>query len=162
MADCNHLFTYGDRIRRKAGGTVHAVADVVSGTYHFTDGTFALVADQDCYDLVEKASGFFRVSARASAGILDDHLHHGYEDRSVFAAAIARLTERWGGRVGQSVGERNRFLLLRFHDTPGGLPDEAWLPLFLLTPCPAPPYAPGRDPAPSESIRDELDEAFGF
>ena len=90
---------------------------------------------------------------------LPDHLEHGYENRSDFFAALRELSDRWQGRVGEAVGERNGFLQLRFHDTPGGRPDEAWLPVFLL-----------RDVtddypdvcAAGDQRNDELDECFGF
>ena len=156
------LFTYGDRIRRKSGGAVHTVIDISDTVYNFADGTFAIISDQDCYEIVEKASGFFRVATMAGPDIIDSHLHHGYEYSDVFAAAVARLIDYWGGRTGENVGERNKFLLLRFHDTPGGVPDEAWLPIFLLTPTAKPDYIQDSDPSSSEAIRDELDAAFGF
>lgn len=152
-------YTYGDQLRRATGGAVLTVKDVDDMAYHFHDGTFALIDDQDCYRLVRKASGYFRVTRTLDGLPLADCLHHGYETREEFRTALRRLTDRWGGRIGLQSGERNKFLLLRFPDTPGGVPDEAWLPLYMLTPCDPPPIAtiPERDPD-----EEELDKAFGF
>ena len=156
------VFTYGDRIRRKTGGAVHTISDITAGEYHFADGTFALIADQDCYDVVEKSSGFFLVAKRPTDKILDSHLHHGFEYRDSFADALRKLTSRWGGRTGRNVGERNGFLLLRFYDMPGGVTEEAWIPLYLLSPTDTPCYLQEYDLSSSEAIIAELDEAFGF
>ena len=155
----NPLFTYGDQLRRAAGGPVLTVQDITPSAYHFSDGTFALIDDQDCYRLVKKASGYFRVASSLSGLPIDQHLQNGYETREEFVAALRRLLERWAGRIGERADERNKFLLLRFPDTPGGLPDEAWIPLYMLTPCEPSPYAnkPKREP-----FEEELDRAFGF
>lgn len=152
-------YTYGDRLRRTTHGPVLTVRDITPSAYHFDDGTFALIEDQDCYTLVEKASGFFRVCTSLEGLPIDDYLRHGYENRSDFRDALRRLIECWGGRIGEQKDERNKFLLLSFPDTPGGRPDQAWLPLYMLTPCPPSPYAnkPQRDP-----MEKELDRAFGF
>jgi hypothetical protein len=160
MKDVKALYTYGDQLRRKGGGPVKTILDVGANAYYFTDGTFALVADQDCYSLVRKASGYFRVASSMDGMPLDDHLHHGYEFREDFAAAIRRLLHYWGGRVGENVAERNKFLHLRFHDTPGGKPDEAWIPLYMLTPADKPAYI--REKPETEPFELELDSAFGF
>lgn len=152
-------FTYGDRLRRSANGPVLTVKDITATAYHFSDGTFALIEDQDCYTIVEKASGFFRVCSSLEGLPIDDYLHHGYENRADFRDALRRLLDYWGGRIGERKDERNKFLLLSFPDTPGGKPDEAWLPLYMLTPCEPSPFAkkPERDP-----MEEELDKAFGF
>ena len=152
-------FTYGDQLRRTATGPVLTIKDITATAYHFDDGTFALIADEECYRLVNKASGFFRVATSLDGMPLADHLRHGYENREDFRDALRRLLNRWAGRVGERADERNRFLLLRFPDTPGGVPDEAWLPLYMLTPCDPPPIATIPPPDPDEQ---ELDEAFGF
>lgn len=159
MEDKKTRFTYGDRIRRRSGGEVRTVADIGADTYDFADGGFALIADQDCYELVEKASGFFRVVSSLGGAPLADHLHYGYELRADFRDALRRLLDRWAGRTGERVDQRHGHLLLRFHDTPGGRPDEAWLPLYLLEPVPVPEYmlVPERD-----ELAEELDKAFGF
>ena len=91
------------------------------------------------------------------AAPLEDFLMHGYEERLDFLRAVRRLTDRWHDRVGEAIDERNGFLLLRFHDTPGGRPDEAWLPLYLLTDAGVMPEEPPRD-----ELEDEITEAFGF
>ena len=152
-------FTYGDRLQRKGGGPIRTVQDIGSNAYYFADGGFALIEDQDCYTLVEKATGFFRVCTSLDGLPVNDHLSHGYEDRQDFILALRRLIDYWGGRVGERAGERNKFLLLRFHDTPGGRPDKAWLPLYMLSPCPVPDYMKEEEEDP---IEEELDRAFGF
>lgn len=163
MAESKHLFTYGDRIRRKSAGTEHVVSDIGDNAYYFSDGTFALIADQECYELMEKASGFFRVANGISSAPLDDYLQHGYEERYLFVDALRKLVARWGGRTGLNVGERNKFLLLRFYDNPGGATEEAWLPLYLLSPTVTPEYIKcDKDNSPDDGITAELDEAFGF
>jgi len=159
MEDRKTLFTFGDRIRRRAGGEVRTVADIGSETYAFADGGFALIDDQDCYELVEKASGFFRVADSLSGAPLGDHLRHGYEEKADFRIALLRILDYWAGRVGENVGHRHGHLLLRFHDTPGGRPDEAWLPLYLLEPAPRPAYMDRDEP---DELTRTLDEAFGF
>ena len=93
---------------------------------------------------------------------LRDYLLHGYEERIDFYRAVRRLTERWHDRVGERIGERHGFLLLRFHDTPGGKPDEEWLPLYLLTEVSDPGYPPPSEPSSSEELTAELDRAYGF
>lgn len=153
------LFTYGDKVRRQSGGPVKTVQDIGPTTYHFSDGTFALLEDQDCYLLVEKASGFFQVCTSMDGLPVDDHLNHGYEVRQDFVLALRRLIDHWGGRVGERVGERNKFLQLRFHDTPGGRPDEAWLPLYMLKAVEKPDYL--QDDKLNDT-EEELDQAFGF
>lgn len=151
------LFTYGDRLRRTANGPVLTVRDITPTAYHFADGTFALIDDQDCYVLVEKASGYFRVCTSLEELPLADFLHHGYETRQDFADALRRLLDYWGGRIGERKDERNKFLLLSFPDTPGGVPDEAWLPLYMLTPCEPSPYTGVQGKGSDEN---EIDSAF--
>ena len=159
MADGKPLFTYGDRIRRKNGGPVKTVKDVGASAYYFYDGTFALIEDQDCYEIEEKASGYFEVCDSLDGLPIDDHLSHGYELREDFQDALRRLIRLWGGRVGERVGDRNKFLLLRFHDTPGGIPDKAWLPLYMLKPVDIPDYMIEEE---RDEMEEELDRAFGF
>ena len=91
---------------------------------------------------------------------LREHLQHGFEFEDDFRRAIRELMERWRGRIGECVGEKNGFLVLRFHDTPGGIPDKARLPRYILEPCDAPPYA--RYKEPEDEMQREIDEAFGF
>lgn len=155
-----HLFTYGDRVRRKSGGPVEVVADVGPTAYYFDSGLFALQSDEDCYLLVEKSSGYFQVDKDLSRAPLDRYTEHGYEERRDFCEALQHLVSWWGGRIGERVSDRNGFLRLRFHDTPGGRPDEAWLPLYLLRPCPMPEYM--NSTSPPHPFIEELDRAFGF
>lgn len=99
---------------------------------------------------------YYIVSVDPRDAPLRDYLWHGYESRRDFYDSLRRLYDRWRGRIGERVGERHGFLLLRFHDTPGGVPDEDWLPRYLLEPCQPPePDAPEHQDA-------ELDAAFGF
>lgn len=91
---------------------------------------------------------------------LPDPLENGYESERDFRAALRRLVDHWHGRTGECVGERNGFLLLRFHDTPGGKPDEAWLPQFLLKAAPVPDYM--TDEELVDEVTEELDRIHGF
>ena len=151
-------FTYGDRIRRKAGGPVETVHDISDTAYYFEGGGFCLREDEDCYRLEEKATGFFRVADTIDGAPLDDYLSHGYENRSDFRDALRKLIDWWGGRIGERVGDRHGFLHLKFRDMPGG-GEEAWLPLYLLQPCPMSDYLREEEHDPFEM---ELDQAFGF
>ena len=72
------------------------------------------------------------------------------------------LVARWRDRIGEAIDERHEFLLLRFHDTPGGVPDEAWLPRLVLKSVPVPDYMLEEESSSSDSINEELDKAFGF
>ena len=152
-------FSYGDRIRRRSGGPERVVRDIGQEAYHFTDGTFALIDDQDCYVMVEKHSGFFRVMTDVDGAPLSDYLRHGYETRSDFRDALVKITAWWGGRTGEFVGSRYDHLRLKFHDTPGGRPDEAWIPLYLLEPVPLPDYMRQEETDPFD---EELDRILGF
>lgn len=151
-------FTYGDRIRRKSGGPVETVHDLNDTAYYFEGGGFCLREDEDCYRLEEKATGFFLVSDTLDGAPLRDHSSHGYEELADFRRALQQLVERWGGRTGQYVGSRHQFLRLKFRDMPGG-GEEAWLPLYLLQPCPIPDYLKEKERDPFDK---ELDHAFGF
>ena len=155
-------FTYGDVVRRRSDGRRLVVERIGQDGYHFRDGTYALIADEDCYTLMEKATGYFLVSRTLEGAPLARHLDHGYEDRREFRDALRLLTDRWGGRTGQMVGERNGFLLLRFRDMPGRAVEDKWLPLFLLSPTDVPEHLRPHDPTPEELLEQELDEAFGF
>lgn len=91
---------------------------------------------------------------------LPDPLSQGYESERALRSALRALSERWMGRVGEPVAERNGFLLLRFHDTPGGRPDEAWLPSYLLREVePGPPGPHGGEA--DDAVR-AFEECFGF
>ncbi len=155
-----HKFTYGDRVRRKVGGPVETVCDIGATAYYFDSGRFALVDDEDCYALVEKASGFFRVDNNLSRAPLDRYTEHGYETRREFRDALCQLMDWWSDRIGECIGARNGFLKLRFADMPGNVKEDVWLPLYLLCPCPMPRYLiPSPPPDP---IEEELDRVFGF
>lgn len=100
-------------------------------------------------------------------GIVSDLYHlrfpdpreYGYEDDGDFRHAMWRLADYWRGRTGECVDERYGLLLLRFHDTPGGRPDEAWLPRFLLYETDPSVCVP---PSCTTDGDVELDEAYGF
>ena len=153
-------FTYGDIIRRRSDGRLLTVERIGTDGYHFRGGGYALIADQDCYELVEKASGYFRVAETIDGAPLADHTTHGYEDRNDFRDALRAIVNRWGGRIGEKLQERNGFLQLHFADMPGKVTEDIWLPLYLLTPCPMPDYL--IPPSPPDPIEQELDRIFGF
>lgn len=154
------LFTYGDIIRRRNDGQLLTVERIGTDGYYFRGGGYALIADQDCYSLVEKASGFFHVAETIDGAPLADHTAYGYEDRSDFRDALRAIVNRWGGRIGERRQERNGFLQLHFADMPGKVTEDVWLPLYLLTPCPMPDYL--IPPPPPDPIEQELDRVFGF
>lgn len=140
MASKKPCFTFGDKVRRKNGGPIKTVSNIGNEAYYFSDGTFAMIDDQECYVLHEASSRFFRVADSLRTVKLRDHLQHGYETVDEFRSALMKLVDWWGGRVGEYVDHRHEHLLLAFHDTPGGLPDKAWIPLYLLSPCARPDY----------------------
>lgn len=150
-------FTYGDRICRKSGGPIETVHDLNETVYYFESGGFFLRDDEDCYRLVEKTTGFFRVADTIDGINLRDHSSHGYEDQADFRRALQQLIERWGGRTGQYVGSRHDFLRLRFADLYDKVSEEAWLPLYLLKAAPVPERL--RQPSPDPFI-EELDQAM--
>lgn len=152
-------YNIGDRLRRKSDGMVRTVSHIIGDAYHFTDGTIGLIADDDCFTLAEKPSGFFRVADTLDAAPLNDYLCHGYEERSDFRKALQKLCERWGGRYGERCYERHNFLLLRFYDVIGGGSETAWLPYYLLTPCQKPDYL---RQSPADKVGRLLDKVFGF
>ena len=94
---------------------------------------------------------------------LGDYQLHGYETRADFRRDLRALAGRWKGRVGECVGERHGFLLLRFHDTPGGTPDEKWVPRYLLEPVDMPEdHETQDDPERKDETDEAVDTAFGF
>lgn len=107
------------------------------------------------------AVAFYRVVNDIWGLRLPDPLEHGYETEQDFRQALRRLVGRWRGRVGEAVGERHGFFLLRFHDTPGGRPDEAWFPAYILQEVDAPDYM-SADQDETDEITKELDRIFGF
>lgn len=116
---------------------------------------------------------YYRVDSNTDRVPLNDYLEHGYETRGEFLQSVESLVRRWGGRKGECIEERCyhgrdgetidqrlRQLHLRFHDTPGGLPDMAWLPLYLLSPVPAPPDNRNRDVSDNDLKIHEIDKAL--
>ncbi|MBR5395726.1 MAG: hypothetical protein IK144_11715 [Bacteroidaceae bacterium] len=103
---------------------------------------------------------FYKVLSTIDRAPLRDHLLHGYEERHDFYLAVRKLAERWHDRIGERIDERHGHLLLRFHDTPGGVPDEAWIPTYLLDPADTPEYLLKMDS--SDGTEDELSKVFGF
>ena len=100
---------------------------------------------------------YYRVATNLKGVPLQDHLKHGFELKEEFVELLQRLLNRWKGRTGECVGMKNGLLRLRFPDTPGGRPDEAWVPPYLLTET--------DDPCIQQPVRrkkKEVDEAFGF
>ena len=102
----------------------------------------------------------FVVSDGIAGAPLSDFLMHGYESRQDFRDALRALVGLWKGRTGECVAERNGFLLLRFHDTPGGRPDEAWIPLYLLRQIDG--VCRAGDDGERDETEAEIDAAFGF
>lgn len=109
---------------------------------------------------MDKQPTFYTVTTEISRHVLRDHLLHGYESRRDFEEALRSLAKKWQGRIGECIGERHGFMHLRFHDTPGGDPDEEWIPRYLLKVADRPDYLPS---SPTDEDKDEdLDKAFGF
>lgn len=112
---------------------------------------------------------FFRVSGDISRVPLGDYFKHGYETLREFREAADTLIKRWYNREGECIEKRmyrgtnmdaiddNLTLLrLRFHDTPGCRPDEAWIPSYLTASIPVPEYAKWRTLTPYEQTMNEL------
>ena len=104
---------------------------------------------------------FYEVLSSLDGVPLRDHLQHGYEEKSDFYDAVRQLRDRWQHRIGECVGERNGFRQLRFHDTPGGMPDEAWLPDYMLKEVEKPEYLCD-DAETVDEQEQELEDALGF
>ena len=90
-----------------------------------------------------------------------DNLEFGYETKELFRDALRRLLDRFACRTGECIGDRHGFLRLRFHDTPGGRPDEAWMPMCLIRDTGEVMPEPDEPDEQDELIR-EIDEAMGF
>lgn len=104
---------------------------------------------------------FYRVTDTIEAAPLSQYREHGYESRDEFRDALRDIVQRWKGRVGECISRRHEFLQLRFHDTPGGRPDEAWIPDYLTESTEMPEWI--REAIkPVDPIERELDETFGF
>lgn len=112
---------------------------------------------------------FYGVSGDVSRAPLRDYCKHGYESQREFRAAVCELIRRWKWREGECIEKRMfhgidgvsvdnslTLLRLRFHDTPGCRPDEAWIPLYLADPVPTPSYAQPRKLTRNEQLLEEL------
>lgn len=112
---------------------------------------------------------FYGVSGDVNRAPLRDYCKHGYESQREFRAAVCELIRRWKSREGECIEKRMfhgidgvsidnslTLLRLRFHDTPGCRPDEAWIPLYLADPVPTPPYAQPRKLTRNEQLLEEL------
>lgn len=112
---------------------------------------------------------FFRVSGDNSRVPIGDYFKHGYESLCEFREAANALINRWRNREGECVEKRLyrdtgtddiddhlTILRLRFHDTPGCRPDEAWIPNYLAVPIPVPEYAKWQMLTPYEQMMKEL------
>lgn len=105
---------------------------------------------------------FYKVITDLYHARLPNHLEHGYETERDFRHALYKLSDYWKGRVGECVDERNGFCLLRYHDTPGGRPDEAWLPAYLLQEVPRPSYMDADHGEEPDDDKLELERIHGF
>ena len=105
---------------------------------------------------------YYRVINNLYIITLPDPLEYGYEFKSDFRRALWNIIDMWKGRVGESINERNNFCLLRFHDTPGGKPDELWIPSCLLVEELHPKYIAPPPPEPVDEFTEELDKIIGF
>ena len=105
---------------------------------------------------------FYQVLSDLSRAPLRDHMLHGYEERQDFFNALRQLRDRWKDRIGECIEERDGFRHLRFHDTPGGKPDEAWLPDYLLLKVDMPDYLREMEEEVVDEQERELERALGF
>ena len=117
----------------------------------------------------------YRVATDLSRAPLRDYLLYGFESERDFRGALLELLDQWGGRTGEAVSERSwmgcegeaidqrhRALRLRFHDTPGCCPDEAWLPLYMLERADVPDGCRYHNPTSDGLVNGEIDEVLGF
>lgn len=110
---------------------------------------------------IQRNAKFYKVTADYDRAPVKEFREHGYETKWDFYLALREIGERWRDRVGECVDERNGFRRLRFHDTPGGRPDEAWIPDYLMDATEMPDWI--REAIkPVDPIEKALDEAFGF
>lgn len=110
---------------------------------------------------------FFRICGDRKRIPLNDYYKHGYESLREFSEATVALINRWRNREGECIEKRLfhgldtiddslTILRLRFHDTPGCRPDEAWIPSFLAVPIPIPEYTKWQTLTPYEQTMKEL------
>lgn len=109
----------------------------------------------------EEEHVFYTVNFEIRKAPFADYMMHGYESKWKFYKALSKLADKWQGRTGECVGERHGFLRLRFHDTPGGTPDEEWIPDYMLEPAEMPDYVREMYEERDE-VEEELDRVFGF
>lgn len=81
---------------------------------------------------------YYRVIPSLRDVPIPDHHEYGYEDWWDFQKALRRLTLTYGDRVGECIGTRHAFFLLRFCDPFTGLHSKEWLPRFLCVQAPPP------------------------
>lgn len=104
---------------------------------------------------------FYLVEADYDKAPVTQYREFGYDSKWDFYLALRKVGERWRDRVGECIEERHGFRKLRFHDTPGGRPDEEWIADFLLVRTKMPDWI--REALePIDPIEKELDEAFGL
>lgn len=113
-------------------------------------------------NIIDQDRSFYQVKSSTDDAPLRDYLLHGYESRQEFYLAVRKIVLRWRGRIGERIDEKHGFFLLRFHDTPGGKPDEEWIPKYLL--IADNDYARNHIPpvAHQNKLYDVLDDIFGF
>lgn len=104
---------------------------------------------------------YYRVITNLYDTKIPDPLEYGYEYASDFRHALWQLIDVWKKRAGEAIDERNGFRLLRFHDTPGGRPDEAWIPCCLMVEEENPEYT-APEPQEVDELTAEIDSIFGF
>ena len=104
----------------------------------------------------------YRVESDPRTWVTSDHLWQGYEKEWDYYAALKKQYDMWRGRVGVCIGKKAGMVRLRFYDTPGGKPDEAWLSAFMLKPVPATERSLADAPEERGQTDRVLDEAFGF
>ena len=104
---------------------------------------------------------FYLVEADYDKAPIRQFREFGYDSKWDFYLALRKVGERWRDRVGECIDQRHGFRKLRFHDTPGGKPDEEWIANFLLVRTEMPEWI--REALkPVDPIEKELDEAFGL
>lgn len=104
---------------------------------------------------------FYEVIDGIDAAPLRQYREHGYDTRDDFRDALRQIVQLWKGRVGECIGERHEFRHLRFHDTPGGRPDEAWIPDYLMRATEMPEWI-RKALEPVDPIEREIEEALGL
>lgn len=104
---------------------------------------------------------FYIVTADYDRAPIKLFREHGYDSKWDFYLALRNVGEKWKGRIGECIDERHGFRKLRFHDTPGGKPDEEWIADYLMDPTEMPDWL-REAMKPVDPIEQEIDEAFGF